>query len=109
IGHNPEESAEWPQLLRKAGIKGGVVTRGSNEVIAFIGNETATLQPPILKEVRDVTGAGDALASGFLAAHLQGLNIGECLRWGTAAAAITVLSPFATSHEMSQDNVHLML
>jgi sugar/nucleoside kinase (ribokinase family) len=86
-----------------------VVTRGSNEVIAFVGESTASLQPPVLKEVRDVTGAGDALASGFLAGHLQGQNIGESLRWGTAAAAITVLSPFATSHEMSQDNIDLML
>jgi sugar/nucleoside kinase (ribokinase family) len=101
-GHSPEKSADWPALLREAGVRGGVVTRGSNEVIAFVGENTASLQPPVLKEVRDVTGAGDALASGFLAGHLQGENIGESLRWGTAAAAITVLSPFATSHEMSQ-------
>jgi fructokinase len=37
--------------------------------------------------VVDTTGAGDAYAAGFLAAHTRGLPLPECGRWGSIAAA----------------------
>ena len=43
-----------------------------------------------------------ALASGFLSAWTGGSAIGEALRHGVAAAAITVRSPLAVAEEMSQ-------
>ncbi|MGG2475538.1 PfkB family carbohydrate kinase, partial [Rhizobium sp. BR5] len=57
---------EWPDILRKAGLSGGVVTRGASEVVAFNPTQTASLHPPLIREVKDVTGAGDAMASGYL-------------------------------------------
>ncbi|MEK7598545.1 MAG: carbohydrate kinase family protein [Patescibacteria group bacterium] len=38
----------------------------------------------------DTTGAGDAFASGFLAAHLKGKNLAESLQWGMANAGNSV-------------------
>jgi sugar/nucleoside kinase (ribokinase family) len=38
-------------------------------------------------KVVDTTGAGDAYAAGFLAAHARGLALPECGRWGSIAAA----------------------
>jgi len=35
------------------------------------------------KPVHDATGAGDAFASGFLAATLYELSLDECIQWGS--------------------------
>ncbi|MNZ54921.1 Pseudouridine kinase [compost metagenome] len=108
-GETAANVRDWPDILRKAGLCGGVVTRGASEVVAFNGTEKAILHPPLIREVKDVTGAGDAMASGYLAAIAEGKTIAEALRQGAAAAAITVQSPFATSHELSKDSVEAML
>lgn len=108
-GETAADVRDWPDILRKAGLSGGVVTRGASEVVAFSGTEKALLHPPLIREVRDVTGAGDAMASGYLAAIAEGETIAEALRQGAAAAAITVQSPFATSQDLSKDSVEAML
>ncbi|WCJ61427.1 carbohydrate kinase family protein [Agrobacterium tumefaciens] len=108
-GETAENVRDWPDILRKAGLSGGVVTRGASEVVAFNGTEKAILHPPLIREVKDVTGAGDAMASGYLAAIAAGKTIREALRQGAAAAAITVQSPFATSQDLSKDSVEAML
>ncbi|MCZ7450479.1 carbohydrate kinase family protein [Agrobacterium rhizogenes] len=108
-GETARNVREWPDILRKAGLSGGVVTRGASEVVAFNRTEKAILHPPLIREVKDVTGAGDAMASGYLAAIAERKTIGEALRQGAAAAAITVQSPFATSQDLSKDSVEAML
>ena len=108
-GETAENVRDWPDILRKAGLSGGVVTRGASEVVAFNGTEKAILHPPLIREVKDVTGAGDAMASGYLAAIAEGKTIREALRQGAAAAAITVQSSFATSQDLSKDSVEAML
>ncbi|RKF39973.1 carbohydrate kinase [Agrobacterium deltaense] len=108
-GETAANVRDWPDILRKAGLAGGVVTRGASEVVAFSKTETAILHPPLIREVKDVTGAGDAMASGYLAAIAEGKTIAEALRQGAAAAAITVQSPFATSQDLSKDSVEAML
>lgn len=108
-GETAANVRDWPDILRKTGLSGGVVTRGASEVVAFNRTEKAILHPPLIREVKDVTGAGDAMASGYLAAIAEGKTIGEALRQGAAAAAITVQSPFATSQELSKDSVEAML
>ncbi|MGP4673238.1 carbohydrate kinase family protein [Agrobacterium salinitolerans] len=108
-GETAANVRDWPDILRKAGLSGGVVTRGASEVVAFNGTGKAILHPPLIREVKDVTGAGDAMASGYLAAIAEGETISEALRRGAAAAAITVQSPFATSQDLSKDSVDAML
>jgi pseudouridine kinase len=101
-GAAPENPADWPKALRAAGLAAGVVTRGGKGVIAFDGTSAALVTPPTIPALGDVTGAGDSLASGFLSAWIGGETIGEALRHGVAAAAITVRSPLAAAEEMSQ-------
>ncbi|WP_338665031.1 adenosine kinase [Pararoseomonas sp. SCSIO 73927] len=49
--------------------------------------------PAVPTTLIDSTGAGDAYAAGFLAAHARGLPLAECGRWGGVAAA-EVISHF---------------
>jgi len=108
-GKETAEAEEWPSLLRGVGLKGGVVTRGGRAVVAFDDNGACVAVPPALPALADVTGAGDALASGFLSARLAGRNLAECLRHGIAAAGITLRSPLAASEEMSAANLEQAL
>lgn len=108
-GKEAAEAEEWPALLRGLGINGGVVTRGGRAVVAFEGDSTCVVVPPALPALADVTGAGDALASGFLSARLAGRNIADCLRHGIAAAGLTLRSPLAASEEMSAANLEQAL
>lgn len=98
-----ERPEDWPQALRRAGLAGGVVTRGGDGVIAFAGEEAVRVTPPQLSGLGDVTGAGDALAAGFLDARLAGADLGAALRRGVAAAALTVRSPSAVAEEMAPE------
>lgn len=104
-GATPAETAGWPDLLRKSGLAAGVVTRGSREVVAFDRQTTVLLRPPQIAGLCDVTGAGDALASGFLDAWLAGSPPGEALRRGVAAAGIALRSPRAVAENMSGDAI----
>ncbi|MCA1405149.1 carbohydrate kinase family protein [Ensifer sp. IC3342] len=104
-GTDAAEAADWPSLLREAGLTGGVVTRGGAAAVAFDRDEACLVVPPALPALADVTGAGDALASGFLAARLSGLDLADCLRHGIAAAGITLRSPFSVSQELSPSNL----
>lgn len=101
-GAAPENPADWPKALRAAGLSAGVVTRGGRGVITFDKTNAALVVPPEAPALGDVTGAGDSLAAGFLSAWAGGCDLGEALRHGVAAAAITVRSPLAVAEEMSQ-------
>ncbi|WP_337269865.1 carbohydrate kinase family protein [Oryzifoliimicrobium ureilyticus] len=103
VGESAVDPQDWPVLLRKTGLKGGVVTRGMNDLIAYLGSEVVTLRPPRLDAVSDVTGAGDSLAAGFLAAICRGESLAQAVREGAAAAVITVQSPNAVSEDLTLD------
>ena len=102
-GQRPENAAEWASLLGDIGLKGGIVTRGQRELIAFTGGGAIALQPPSIETVADVTGAGDSLAAGVLSAIMQGLPLEEAVRHGAAAAAVTVQSPLAVSENLTPE------
>jgi sugar/nucleoside kinase (ribokinase family) len=62
------------------------VTRSEKGSVVVAGAETAEVAA-VPTHVVDTTGAGDAYAAGFLAAHAKGLALAECGRWGSVAAA----------------------
>lgn len=105
----PEDPRQWVSELRSLGLRNGVITRGKRELIAFSHDTIVSLQPPVVEDVADVTGAGDSLAAGVLAALLVGHDLGEAIRHGAAAAAITVQSPFATAEDLSPELLKSML
>ena len=60
------------------GEKGSRIVTPAGEVIEVAAVPTTAI---------DSTGAGDAYAAGFLAAHARGLALAECGRWGSVAAS----------------------
>lgn len=58
-----------------------VITRGENGAFAHSQGESF-LCPIKRAEVKDITGAGDAFASGFTGAHLAGKGVKDALQWG---------------------------
>ncbi|MGR6469150.1 carbohydrate kinase family protein [Rhizobium sp. PAMB 3182] len=101
-GSRPQEPAGWPDLLRRQGLRGAVVTRGRSDVVAFQDETVALLTPPVLAEIADVTGAGDAFAAGVIAATLDGDRLPQALRTGAAAAVITLQSPLAAAENLGR-------
>ncbi len=108
-GSRPGDPLEWARQLRDLGVKGSVITRGKHPLVAFAGGVTLTLEPPTVTDVADVTGAGDSLAAGVLAALMDGYDLAEAVRHGAAAAAITVQSPFATAENLSPEHLRQVL
>ena len=69
-----------------------VLTRSERGSLILAGGERHEVAAAPATVV-DTTGAGDAYAAGFLAAHTRGLALPECGRWGSVAAA-EVISHF---------------
>jgi fructokinase len=62
--------------------------KGSRIIAPNAGQGAQVIEvPAVPTTVIDTTGAGDAYAAGFLAAHARGLPLAECGRWGSVAAS----------------------
>ncbi len=89
VGAKPEMR---PLLLAlyNLGPKIAVITDGANGSFAFDGQEFWTMgvfETPVVEK----TGAGDAFATGFLAARHYRKTIGEAMCWGTVNAATVIM------------------
>lgn len=83
-------TSEMVDGLRALGLQAGVITAGQDALALFDGESTQILQPPAPACVRDVTGAGDALAGATVAALLKGMQLADALREGVAASLLTI-------------------
>ena len=80
------------ERLRQLGLTSGVISGGAEVVTGFDASGVFTIKPPAPREIADVTGAGDALAGGTVAAMMRGLPLRHALREGMAAAMLTLES-----------------
>jgi sugar/nucleoside kinase (ribokinase family) len=102
-GEDVGDFRRWPAILRKAGLKAGVITRGQREVIAWRSEQAATLLPPPLEAIGDVTGAGDGFAAGFMHGVLQGRPLVEAVSMGAASARLALASEMAVAETLSRE------
>ena len=70
------------------GARLAVIMRGARGSLAMSGDDIFTGEAVPVK-VRDTTGAGDSFIAGFVAAHLDGRSITDCLTKGHDEAART--------------------
>ncbi|MCO6390689.1 carbohydrate kinase [Aliihoeflea aestuarii] len=80
------------QKLAQAGLKRAVITSGSAPLLILEHGHVTTSAPIVSSNVRDVTGAGDALAGVTISRLIGGLDLAEAVRHGIAAASLTVES-----------------
>lgn len=102
-GEQPADFRAWPAILHAAGLRAGAITRGRREVIAWHGTEVASLLPPPLEAIGDVTGAGDGFAAGFLHAVIEGMALREAIALGTASARLALASEMAAAEELTRE------
>ncbi|TCZ58684.1 adenosine kinase [Roseicella aquatilis] len=82
------ETDDFEEAARQASgeVALAVLTRSAEGSVIVAGEDRHEVAAKATRVV-DTTGAGDAYAAGFLAAHARGLPLPECGRWGSAAAA----------------------
>ena len=64
-----------------------VSTRGEHGAVAIVDGVRHAAPCVPVDRIVDTTGAGDLFAAGFLAAHIDGRSVEDCLALGAAAAA----------------------
>jgi len=84
-----EDTKYMLRKLMEFGPRLVVVTDGSNGAYCFDGMNTY-FQGVFDVKVLEKTGAGDAFATGFLVATLNGCSVKHALRWGAANAGSVV-------------------
>ncbi|WP_346914439.1 PfkB family carbohydrate kinase [uncultured Roseibium sp.] len=77
-----------------------IITDGTRPVLASDGTAVREYAPEPAT-IRDVTGAGDALIAGTLAALARGYGLFDAVPLGLAAAHLTVQSAGAVSNELA--------
>jgi pseudouridine kinase len=87
------------------GVKEVIITLGS-EGIFYQSKERKELKKPFQTQIKNTTGAGDALFAGVIFANIHGL---DPVHTGLAAAAINVQSEDAVSMEMNKQNLLKMM
>ncbi|MEM1377903.1 MAG: PfkB family carbohydrate kinase [Pseudomonadota bacterium] len=86
--------------LRALGFRCAVVSDGPNPITILDEASIAEVSVPAVPTIVDVTGAGDALAAGVIAAHIRSsdTSLADCVRIGihASAAALQTHGPVPT-------------
>ena len=78
-------------MLRDKGIELVVISMGAKGAIAGNSDGVWNAVPPKVKPVSTI-GSGDSMVAGIAHILCQGGDLGEALRWGTAAGAATAMT-----------------
>lgn len=100
---------EIAECFLQCGVKTVVIKTGRQG--CFIKSADIKMDVPAVAGITaiDTIGAGDNFASGFISALLEGKNLRECALFANATAAISVLSPGATTGVKSRKQVEQLV
>ncbi len=76
--------------LKKSGARVIVITDGERGAWAINEDNDVHVDAVKVDKAIDMTGAGDAFASGFLAAYIKRKDLEECVHWGVKNGASVV-------------------
>lgn len=99
----PDETSVW-RAMQEVGEQGAgnvVVTAGSERTLAWDGQRGWRVRPPRVQAVNPI-GSGDAFTAGLVWRLIQGDDLGEACRWGTAAGAANALNQLAGEVERGE-------
>ena len=99
------EPAPKPETLvrefQALGCDRGIITDGHRPLFWWHGEDTGSIAPPLRTPLVNVIGAGDALCGTVLAALNTGKPFPEAVRYGLAAASLTVEQAQPVYHGLS--------
>lgn len=90
------------QALAGTGVRSFVLTSGAADVLVWEAGGLSRF-PTQQVAIVDVTGAGDALTAGTLAALARGYPLGQAVPFGLSAAALTLQATGALADDLSWD------
>lgn len=92
------------EVLSATGVKSFVLTNGKDDMLIHSGQGLERLSPRRI-DIVDVTGAGDALTAGLIAALARGHAFKDAARYGQTAAALTLTGTGALAEGLSWDTL----
>ena len=89
------------------GVENIMITRGSKpSLYGNQGGKRHSFSPPPVEHVLDVTGAGDAYASGIIYGHLKKLDPIEAINLGMTNSYYTIQSSTTVRTELSEEKLN---
>jgi sugar/nucleoside kinase (ribokinase family) len=102
------DAAEQARAFREAGVETAVITCGPRGTVVA-GPSGVFRTPGFPVDLVDGTGSGDAFAAGYIHALLDGGNVEECVRVGSALGASCVRATGATTGVFRADELAAFL
>jgi pseudouridine kinase len=93
------------QSLIGLGVQIAIVALGATGVVYATSQESGHV-PAMAVDVIDLTGAGNALAAGTVFGLLNDMAVGEAVRIGVAAAALTLECRETVCPELSLERIY---
>jgi pseudouridine kinase len=100
-----ESALEAAQRLVSLGVQTAIVTLGATGLVYATSQESGHV-PALTRDIVELTGAGDALTAAVIFGLLNDLDVGEAVRLGASAAALTLQSRETVSPELSLERLY---
>jgi pseudouridine kinase len=88
-----------------SGVEIAIITLAELGLYYVTSDESGRV-PALRREIVDLTGAGAALTGGVIFGLLNGFEVGEAMRLGVSAAALTIQVPETVYPELSLDRLY---
>jgi pseudouridine kinase len=96
-----QSACDAARSLHQRGVRNVVISLGGDGVAWCDAGGAVGHQHVHAVQMASATGAGDALLSGLVYGHLQGLPLDQAVRFAMACAELTLSSTLANSPELS--------